>query len=84
MPKTNTHTPGRAAHARRAIRLAANADIREANRKRDALIAAAPELLAACKRVLRAIVWTTTAERMTPTEQADVLREAILKAGGAP
>lgn len=46
------------------------------------LIAAAPDLLAACERVLRAIQWAVTDDRMTPGEQADTLCAAISKATG--
>ena len=44
------------------------------------LLAAAPELLAACKRVLKAIEWVTSEDRLTCVERAQVLREAIAKA----
>ncbi len=44
------------------------------------LIASAPDLLAACQRVLRAIEWGTTADRMDSTEQAELLRAAIARA----
>ena len=44
------------------------------------LIAAAPELLEACERVLRAIKWSSTDDRMAEDEQADMLRAAIAKA----
>lgn len=43
---------------------------------------AAPELLAVCERVLLAIEWSTSDERMTPREQARALRAAIAKATG--
>lgn len=44
------------------------------------LIASAPDLLAACQRVLRAIEWGTTADRMDSAEQAELLRAAIARA----
>jgi hypothetical protein len=44
------------------------------------LIAAAPDLLAACQRVLRAIEWAQPEDRMTAKEQAETLRDAIAKA----
>lgn len=47
------------------------------------LIAAAPELLEACKRVLRAINWGYTEDRMSDDEQAALLSAAIAKATGA-
>ena len=49
------------------------------------LIAAAPALLAACRRVLRAVEWCTTDDRLTWEEQASILREAIrsVVTGGA-
>ena len=46
------------------------------------LVAAAPDLLEACERVLRAIEWSTTEDRMTQDEQADYLAAAIDKAEG--
>ena len=45
------------------------------------LIAAAPDLAEACARVLRAIEWAETSDRMDPKEQADTLRCALAKAG---
>jgi hypothetical protein len=45
-----------------------------------ALAKAAPAMLAACKRVLRAIEWAETADRMEPEEQAALLRAVIDKA----
>jgi hypothetical protein len=44
------------------------------------LYASAPDLLAACQRVLRAIEWGTTADRMDSAEQAELLRAAIARA----
>jgi len=44
------------------------------------LAASAPDLLAACQRVLRAIEWGTTADRMDSAEQAELLRAAIARA----
>ena len=41
---------------------------------------AAPEMLAALSRILRAIEWSETADRMTPEEQAGCARAAIAKA----
>lgn len=38
------------------------------------------DLLAACERVLRAIEWAETSDRMTDAEKADALRAAIEKA----
>ena len=46
------------------------------------LIAAAPELLAACERVLLSIEWGYTVDRMTEEEQASTLRAALAKARG--
>lgn len=46
------------------------------------LIAAAPDMLAACQRILRAVRWSVTEDRMTPDQQADVLSAAIAKATG--
>lgn len=51
------------------------------NGKAAALFAGSPELAAACARVLRAIEWSTTGDRMTPEKQADTLRAALVKAG---
>jgi hypothetical protein len=45
------------------------------------LIAAAPDLAEACGRVLRAIEWAETYDRMDPNEQADTLRCALTRAG---
>ena len=45
------------------------------------LIAAAPDLAEACKRVLTAIQWSVQSERMTPAEQAATLHAALVKAG---
>ena len=47
------------------------------------LIAAAPALLAACKRLLWVIEWANIGDRLTTTEQAEVLRAAISQATGA-
>ena len=47
------------------------------------LIASAPDLLAACERVLLAMEWSETSDRMSEPEQADVLRAAISRATGA-
>ena len=47
-----------------------------------ALIAAAPDLLWACERVLRAIEWADTADRMESHEQAELLRAVVCKATG--
>lgn len=44
------------------------------------LIAAAPALLAVCERILRAIEWSESADRMTSEEQAAVLRGVIEQA----
>src|ERR1035437_312035 len=44
------------------------------------LIAAAPDLLAACETVMRAIHWRQPHERMTQKEQEAVLYNAIAKA----
>ena len=44
------------------------------------LIATAPELLAACKRILAAIEWEYTGGRMEKDEQAAMLRAVINKA----
>jgi hypothetical protein len=50
---------------------------------RDApLIAAAPKLLKACEIVLKAIEWEYPHDRMTPEEQASMLRDVIAKATG--
>lgn len=38
------------------------------------------DLLAACKRVLRAIEWAKTSDRMTPEEQSEMLRAVVAKA----
>ena len=46
------------------------------------LIANAPELLAACQRVLRAIDWARPGDRMSSKDQAARFREAIEQAGG--
>lgn len=46
-------------------------------------LAAAPDLLAACERVLRSIEWETTEDRLRGYEQCDLLRAAIDKAKGA-
>lgn len=46
------------------------------------LVAAAPALLAACNRVLRAIEWAYTEDRLDTDEQAAVLRAAIESAAG--
>jgi hypothetical protein len=48
------------------------------------LIAAAPEMLAACQRVLLAIQWSTPSERLTPEDQATLLRAVIARATGTP
>ena len=40
------------------------------------------DLLAACKRIMGAIEWAATSDRMPSGEQADVLRAAIAKAEG--
>lgn len=64
------------------------ADLKDADYSRSVceqhadLIAAAPDLLAACKRVLRAIRWGVTADRLDSEDQADILTAAINKAGG--
>lgn len=52
------------------------------NGKAAALFAAAPELRAACERVLRAIEWGVTDDRMSQQEQAELLKAVILKAEG--
>ena len=44
------------------------------------LIAAAPDLLAACKRVLLAEEWSYTGDRLSSSERAEILRAAIAKA----
>ena len=46
------------------------------------LIAAAPDLLKACKRVLRAIEWSFPRDRLSAKEQAAELCAAIAKATG--
>jgi hypothetical protein len=46
------------------------------------LIAAAPDLLAACRRILRALEWSYTSDRMAHEERVEMLREVIAKAGG--
>jgi len=46
------------------------------------LIAAAPDLLEACERVLRSIDWATTEDRLTAVQEGQVLRNAIAKAKG--
>ena len=46
------------------------------------LISSAPDLLAACERVLRAIDWSVSEDRMSSQEQADLLRSAIAAATG--
>jgi len=46
------------------------------------LIAAAPELLAACQRVQRAIYWAETADRLSQDEIDAILVDAIAKATG--
>ena len=45
-------------------------------------ISALPELLEACKRVLRSIDWATTEDRLSAIQEAQVLRDAIAKAEG--
>lgn len=46
------------------------------------LLAAAPDLLAACQRILRAIDWSESGDRLDSTKQANILRAAITKATG--
>ena len=45
-------------------------------------ISALPELLEACKRVLRSIDWATAEDRLSAVQEAQVLRNAIAKATG--
>ena len=56
--------------------------IAEGIRDRDTakLMAAAPDLLAACERVLASIKWGYTEQRLTEDEQAAILQAAIDKA----
>ena len=44
------------------------------------LIAAAPALLAACKRLLVSLEWSIPADKMDRSEQVDTLRAAIAAA----
>jgi hypothetical protein len=55
---------------------------REETMSNAALIAAAPDLLLALERVLMAIEWTCTGDRLTQEQQADLIRAAIAKAKG--
>ncbi len=52
----------------------------EIGRANARLIAAAPNLLTACQRILQSIEWRDTYDRMTPEEQAATLRAAIAEA----
>lgn len=47
------------------------------------LLAENKRLRAACERVLRAIEWHITGERMTGPEQADALRAALAEGGAS-
>ena len=55
---------------------------RDESRSNVRLIVAAPDLLATCHRILRAIEWSLTEDRMEPEEMADTLRAAIAKVEG--
>lgn len=44
------------------------------------LMGSAPDLLAACKRVLRAIEWSTASDRLSNDAVAAILKNAIDKA----
>jgi uncharacterized protein (UPF0210 family) len=44
------------------------------------LVRSAPELLAACKRVLRAVRWAESEDRMEADVMADMLQEVIRNA----
>ena len=72
-PKSNEPAPVTIATLPPASRRVSQSE-RRANAQ---LLAAAPDLLAACRRVLRAIEWSETGDRLAATEQAALLRAAI-------
>ena len=60
-----------------------NATVATVYRPADAaLIAAAPEMLDTLRTLLAAEEWSTTSERLEPSEKASLLRDAIAKAEG--
>lgn len=85
MPKAEHTAPGSQMNAFARLadeRLKLWNDYLETVKQLDALTGQRAALITACTRVLRAIEWSVTEDRMTPEEQADELRAAIAKAKG--